>query len=121
MSTRNEIEITLVPQHLKLLSNLWPDIVVVGIEPAQLVLKCIDVIDLKFLFPDRLDALHNLDEPASCFDIFVSKKESPFPLIENGGLGLKHAVFDEEYLSGLWHFLEKNVAAHPSSPSRSRR
>ena len=53
VATRNEFEITTIPQILQLLANLWLHKSVARVKLTQLIRKRIDIIDLKFAFPNR--------------------------------------------------------------------
>ena len=60
VSSRNEIEIAAISQKLQLLANFRFYVLVSGIEPAKLLLECIDVVNLKFTLANSIDALHHL-------------------------------------------------------------
>ena len=69
-----------ISQELELLANLWLYVSVFGIEPAQSILKCINVFNLKLLLSYGINAFHYLDEPTSRFLPLIPQKESFCPL-----------------------------------------
>jgi hypothetical protein len=61
-----------VAQHLKLLAYLLSNMLVHGIETTQARLKCIDLGKIELSFADVLDALHNVEQPASRSALLVA-------------------------------------------------
>jgi len=44
VTSRDEIEIAAIPQKLKLLAYLWLYVLIVRIETAEPIFKCVDVV-----------------------------------------------------------------------------
>src|SRR5260370_25763344 len=87
---------------------------IVWIELAQCALESIDIVQLKFLFADRIHAIHDFYEPAPCLKALVSKKERSLPLREHTLFGLRLPIADEEDFSRLRNLVQKDVAADPA-------
>lgn len=80
MAARGEVEIAVITEHLKLLTNFLLHMPVLRIKLAQLSLKSIDVIQIKFGLTYGVDAFHNLDKPTSYLSGFVAKEKCSLPL-----------------------------------------
>jgi hypothetical protein len=83
-SFTDEVEVASITEKLKLLTNLRLHIVVAWIDLAQPLFKGVDVINIKFSLPNKLDALHHFDKPAPGFTVGVTKKCRFLPLGEYG-------------------------------------
>src|SRR4051794_39315000 len=58
ITTRNEIDKSAIAQILKLLTYLWLDVLVAGIEIAKMTLERVDLVEHEFALPKRLHAFH---------------------------------------------------------------
>ena len=67
MAARNEFNIAAISQILKLLPNLWPDILVAGIKTAEVALERVDFVEGEVAFAQRFNAFHHIEQPAACF------------------------------------------------------
>jgi uncharacterized protein YndB with AHSA1/START domain len=119
ITPRHKLEVATIAQHLELLTDLLPYVPVVGIEVAQDALIGVNVVEPELVLSDCFDAFHHLDEPASCFDTFLSQEQRPPPLREHSFLGLNLTVSNNEDFSGLRDAVEQDVAACPACPTRS--
>src|SRR5258708_1815102 len=82
-SARDEIYKPAVAQILKLLAYLRPDVLVAGIEPAEMPLESVDLIERELTLAERLHAFHDIEQPAPRFQRFVPKEKRFLPFREN--------------------------------------
>jgi hypothetical protein len=65
ISARNEIDESAVTQKLQLLTYLGFDVLVTGIELAEMPLESIDLVEREVAVAKRLDAFHDVKQPAA--------------------------------------------------------
>src|SRR5690242_14011377 len=99
MAARDELNITPITQILKLLANLRPDVLVAGIEIAEMPLEPIDFFQREITLAERLDALHHVKEPAARLQRFASQEERLLPFLKNQILGPNDATLDDVNLA----------------------
>ena len=80
MPARGEVEISVIAEDLKLLTNFLFYVPVVRVELTQLWFKSVNIVQIEFAFANRLDAVHDFDEPASRFSAFIPKEKRSLPL-----------------------------------------
>jgi hypothetical protein len=71
-TARDEFNVISIAQELKLLANLRPDILIAGIETAEMLFESVHFIEGELEFAENLNALHDLQEPAARFRRFVA-------------------------------------------------
>ena len=62
-STSKELDESFIPQHLQLLSHLFPYVSIAGIEALHAPLESIDVGDVEVGATDIFDTFHDFDQP----------------------------------------------------------
>ena len=66
-----------------------------------MIFKCVNVLQLKFLFAKSLHAFHHFDEPTTRFLSFVSEKERLLPFLKYRGLRLWLTISNYKNFSGF--------------------
>ena len=69
----------------------------------------INLVKGKLALAQRLDAFHDVQQPAARLKRFASEKECFLPYFENGVLRTDDAVLDDMYLADLWHLAEQDI------------
>ena len=64
ITTRYEIDKSAIPQKLKLLAYLGFDVLVAGIEIAEMPFECVDFLKREFPLAERFHALHDIEQAA---------------------------------------------------------
>src|ERR1700726_4566086 len=83
VTTRHEIDKSAVAQILKLLAYLGFDVLVAGIEIAKMPLERVDLVKREVALPQRLDAFHDVEQPAARFRGFASQEKCLLPFRKN--------------------------------------
>ena len=79
ITTRHEIDKSTVAQILKLLTYLGFDVLVAGIEIAEMPLEGVDLVKREVAFPERLHAFHDIEQPAARLRRFIPEEERLLP------------------------------------------
>src|SRR5215472_8207350 len=119
VTTRYELDESPIAQILQLLANLWPDVLVAGIEVAEMPVEGIDLIESELPLAERLDALHHIEQPTTRLQRLASEEESLLPFLKNGVLRANDTVLNDVYLADLWHLADQNVRTNPTRAARS--
>src|SRR5439155_16715341 len=69
IAARQELDEPTITQVLELLTNLWSDVLVAGIEIAKMPLKTVDFFEREFTLAERFHAFHDVEQPASRFQL----------------------------------------------------
>jgi hypothetical protein len=109
ISAGNELDKSTIAQILKLLTNLWLDVLVTGIEFAEVPLEGIDFVETEITLAKRLHAFHDVEQPATRFKGRASEKERLLPFLKDGFLRTNDTVLNDMYLADLRHFAEQDV------------
>ena len=120
IAARNEIQIAAISEKLQLLANLRLYISVVRVELTQSILKCVDIVDLKLMFPDGFHALHHFYKPTPRFLSPVTQKQRSVPLREHRIFRFDFAVADNEDFAGLRDLVQQDMGANPARATGSR-
>jgi hypothetical protein len=73
-TTGHEIDKSAVPQILQLLTYLGFDVLIAGMEVAEMPLEGIDLVKREVPFAERLYAFHDVEQPAACLRGFISEE-----------------------------------------------
>src|SRR4051812_31592099 len=107
-AARNEIQKPAVAEILKLLPDFRPDVLVAGIELAQVPLERVDLVQRELAFAERLHAFHHVEQPAARLQRFVSKEKRLLPFREHQLPGANDAVLHDMNLARLRHLPEQD-------------
>ncbi len=72
-----------------------------------MIFKCVNILQLKFLFAKSLHAFHHFDEPTTRFLSFVSEKERLFLFLKYRGLRFRLTISNYKNLSGIRDSVEQ--------------
>ena len=78
-----EFEISLISEYLELLTYFLTHEPVHGVEPAEARFESINPVEVKFPRADFFHALHNVYEPASRCEKFISQEQRLPPKVQN--------------------------------------
>jgi hypothetical protein len=74
ISARNEIDKSAITQILELLTYLRLDVLVAGIEIAEMAFERVNVIEREVALAKRLHAFHDVEQPTTRLRRFISEK-----------------------------------------------
>src|ERR1700722_1931848 len=77
IATRYEIDKPAVTQILKLLAYLRFDVLVAGIEIAEMAFESVDFVKRELALAERLDAVHDIEQPSARVRRFISEEKRP--------------------------------------------
>src|SRR5437868_2772432 len=77
ISARDEINKSAITQILKLLTYLRLDVLVAGIEIAEMPLESVDLVKREVSLAERFHALDDIEQPAPRLRRFISEKKRP--------------------------------------------
>jgi hypothetical protein len=83
ISSRDEINISAVTQILKLLTYFGFDILVTRVKVAEMPFKGVDLVQREVSFAERLDAFHDIEQPAARLGRFIPEEKCPLPFREH--------------------------------------
>jgi hypothetical protein len=121
ITTRHEINKSAVSQILQLLAYLRLDVLVAGIEIAEMPFEGVDLVKGEIAFAKGLHALHDVEQPTARFRRLVSEEERLLPFCEDDFLGADEAVLHDMNLARLWDAAEQDIRPDPASAPRSER
>src|SRR6476660_1583964 len=79
ITPRDELDKSAVAQILKLLPYLGFDVLVAGIEIAEMPFESVDLIKCEVAFPELLHAFHDIEQPAAGLRRFAPEKQRLLP------------------------------------------
>ena len=118
ITTRHEIDKSAVAQILQLLTNLGFDVLVAGIEIAEMPLEGVDLVKREVAFAERLHALHDIEQPAARFRRFTSEKKRFLPFRKDEFLCANETVLHDMNLAGLRDAAEQDIRPDPARAPR---
>src|SRR3981189_2697375 len=80
-------------------------------------LKSIDLIKRKVALPERLHALHDIEQPATAFQRFISEEKCLLPFCQDEVFLSHDAVLDNMNFPGFRDLAEQNVRTDPACAS----
>src|ERR1700730_2650009 len=107
-TTRNEIDKSAVAQILQLLTYFWFDVLVAGIEIAEMPFERVNLVEREVALAKRLDALHDVEQPAARLRRFTPEEKRPLPIRKDEFLGADQTVLDDVNLAGLRNAVEQD-------------
>src|ERR1700692_3109689 len=107
-TTRHEFYKSAVEQILQLLAYLRLDVLVAGIEIAEMPLEGVDLVKGEVALAERLHAFHHVEQPAARLRRFIPEEERLLPVREHEFLGANEAVPDDVNLAGLRDTVEQD-------------
>jgi hypothetical protein len=119
ITTRNEIYKSTIAQKLKLLTYLGFDVLVAGIEIAEMAFEGVDLFNREITLAERLHAFHHIEQPAARLPRFTSEEKRSLPVRKDQFLRANETVLDDMNLAGLRHAAEQDIRADPARASRS--
>src|SRR4051794_18429400 len=118
---RDEIQKPAVAEILQLLADFRPDVLVAGIEFAEIPVERIDLIQRELALAERLHAFHDVEQPSPSLRRLAAEKEGSLPFGEHQLLGANDPVLHDVNLAGLRNAAEQDVRTDPSrAPRRGR-
>jgi len=93
--TRDEINKSAIAQILELLAYLGFDVLVAGIEVAEMPFESVDFVEREVALPERLHAVHDIEQPATRVWRFVSQEQRLLPFGEHQFLGANGSVLHD--------------------------
>jgi hypothetical protein len=121
VTTRYEFDESAIAQILKLLTYLWFDVLIAGIEIAEMALECVHLVKGKVAFPQRLHTFHNVEQPPARIGRFAPEEERSLPFGKDQFFRPNDSAPHNMNLPGLWDSVEQDFRTDPSRAPRSRR
>src|SRR5258708_37021523 len=119
ISSRNEINKSAVAQILKLLPYLRFDVLVAGIEITEMPLESVDLVERKLVLAERLDTVHDGEQPAARLRRFASQEKRLLPFRKDAFLLANDPALNDMNLAGLRHATEQDIRSDPARAPRS--
>ncbi len=101
IAARHEINKSAIAQILKLLTYLGFDVLVAGIEFAEMPFESVDLVERKLALAERFHALHDVEQPAARLRRFASEKKRSPPFRENQFLCADETVLHDMNFTGF--------------------
>src|ERR1700754_1325110 len=120
-SARDEIYKPAVAEILQLLAYLRPDVLVAGIEAAEMPLESVDLVERELALAKGLHAFHDVEQPAPRFQRFIPEEKRFLPFRENQLLCTNDAVLHDVNLARLRYLAEQDFRADPAGAPCGRR
>src|SRR3954452_12824805 len=114
---RNKVDKSTIPQILKLLANLRLDVLVAGIAVTQMPLESVNLVEREFALPERLHAFHDIKQPATAVQRFISEEKRLLPFCQDEVFLSHDAVLDNMNFPGFRDLAEQNVRTYPARTS----
>src|SRR5580704_4359393 len=121
ITTRHEIDKSAVTQKLKLLANLGFDVLVAGVEIAEMAFERVDLVKGELAFSERLDAIHDVEQPSARVRRFIPEEKRPLPFRENRLLRANDTTSNDVNFARVRNAVEQNFRADPSGTTRRHR
>jgi hypothetical protein len=121
ISARDEFDKAPVAQILKLLTYLGFDVLVAGVEIAQMPLESVDFIKREVTLAKRLHAFHDIEQPAACIRRFIPEEKRLPPFREDEFLRANDAALYDMDFSGVRDAAEQDIGTNPARAPRSDR
>src|ERR1700720_1700830 len=99
ITTRHEFDKSAVAQILQLLAYLRLDVLVAGIEIAEMPFEGVDLVEAEVAFAERVNAFHHVEQPATRLRRFIPEEERLLPIRKHELLGANEAVPDDVNLA----------------------
>ena len=84
-----------------MLAYLGLDVLVAGIEIAQVPLERVDLIEREVSFAERLHAFHDIEQPPACLQRLIPEEKRSLPFRKDKLLGANEAVLHDVNLAGF--------------------
>src|SRR3954451_226302 len=107
-TTGHEFDESAVTQILQLLTYLGLDVLIAGIEFAEMPLEGIHLVKGEVWFAQRLHAFHHVQQPAACLGRFIPEEEGPLPFGEYRFFLANDAALNDVDFAGLGNTIEQD-------------
>src|SRR5580692_4732252 len=99
ITTRHELDKSAVAQILQLLAYLRFDVLVAGIEFAEVPLEGVDLVQGEVALAERVNAFHDVEQPATRLRRFIPEEQRLLPIGKDEFLSANEAVPDDVNLA----------------------
>jgi hypothetical protein len=93
---------------LQLLTYLGFDVLVAGIEIAEMPLEGIDLVKREVAFPERLHAFHHVEQPAAGLRRLISEEKRLLPFGKDRFFGANDAALNDVNFAGVGNAIEQD-------------
>jgi hypothetical protein len=101
VATRDEINKSTIAQILKLLTYLWFDVLIAGIEVAKMALERIDFVKGEVALPQRFHTFHDVEQPSARFRRFIPEEQRFLPFGKDHFFRPNYPTLHDMNLPGL--------------------
>src|ERR1700761_2431124 len=118
ITSRDEINKSTIAQILELLTYLGFDVLIAGVEIAEMLLERINLFKREVALPKGLNAFHDIEQPAPRFRRFISEEKCFLPFRKDNFLRANDPVLYNMNFTGIRNAADHNIRADPARASR---